>query len=737
MSPEEQDAWLNEIVVEALRDANAEDPIAALPKANGAQESEGGTPEAAKQCPPLSVSSREILLGLYALFDKPVLIHLPRGKKKPASRCWQQTTYEDTQRPEYQKSLLDAIGRGGNIGILLGPRSGRLFTLDIDDDQLVDEFLNRYPWLANTLQSRGRRGCQFWFSLGEGCEYPNGSAVVPLKRDREPYGELRLGGGGKGALSVIFGVHPEGPRYEHNGKAPIGITLTDIRELTGWNDDRIGLEPKPEKSSEHAGDRILEDEALFSELMRQTGPPAYFHRKKMTALNEPFWAKLTAREQILVYEPNEGEFYQYQAGSGLYVGISDDCLRSWLAERIWRASQNWQGFAQLERFRGGRVLSPVIAHLRGETESRSFSQAPPKPFIHCQNCALVLGPDGYQRRDFSPDFKSRNRSPVAFDEDAKCPRFEDEVLGTLSADDKKLIQKTFGSMLLGYNVAQKILLLQGMSGSGKTTLALILQGIVGVENISELRTRHLDERFEIARYLGKTLLIGVDVPADFLSGAAIGRRKGLTGGDFLDAERKGSNRNFRLHGRFNVLVTSNSRLSVRLEGDQAAWRRRLLVVNYRQERTSKAIRDFHQVILREEAPGILNWGLEGLRLLYDDLDRYGDIVLTESQRQSIEKLLEESDSLRIFLMRQMVRTDSKVDLTVDEIVSTYLQFCVRQQWIPMSAGQVQRRLETLMLEFFATAQDRHVEREGKAQRGFRHVRWRRDDEADPPENECY
>ena len=112
-------------------------------------------------------------------------------------------------------------------------------------------------------------------------------------------------------------------------------------------------------------------------------------------------------------------------------------------------------------------------------------------------------------------------------------------------------------------------------------------------------------------------------------------------------------------------------------------------------------------------------------------------LLTETQRQSIENILEESDSLRIFLMRHIVRTDEKENLTVDEIVSAYLGFCVRQQWIPMAAGQVQRRLEPLMLEFFAAALDRHIEREGKDQRGFRHVRWQGDDEADPLENPCH
>jgi putative DNA primase/helicase len=709
--------------------AYAENPSAVLSDTDASHESKESAPETAKRPPP----SSDILASLYSLLNRAVLLPIPRGKKKPIFARWQHTTYEDTQRPDYQHKLLCAIKRGGNIGVLLGPKSGRLFALDIDDNQVVKEFLNRYPWLAHTLQSRGKRGCQFWFRLKEGCEYPNAPAIVPLKHNDQPCGELRLGGD-KGAQSVIFGLHPEGPQYEHNGKTPIEISLSDLHELTGWSENPTRLaEPKAETSSEHAGDRILEDQALFDELMRQTGAPAYFDRGKMIALNEPFWAKLTAGEQILVHEPDEGEFYQYQGDSGLYVLISDDYLRSWLATRIWRASQNWRSFAQLERFRGGRVLSGVIAHLRGETESRAFSQAPPEPVIHCQNCVLVLGAGGYQRKDFSPDFKSRNRSPVAFDVDAKCPRFETEVLGTVSADDKKLIQKMFGSMLLGYNVAQKILLLQGLSGTGKTTLALILQGIVGAENISELRTNHLDERFEIGRYLGKTLLVGVDVPADFLSGHTIGRLKGLTGGDFLDAEKKSSNRNFRLHGRFNVLVTSNSRLRVRLEGDQAAWRRRLLVVHYRQERTSKTVRDFDQVILHEEASGVLNWGLEGVRLLHDDLDRYGDILLTEAQRQSIENLLEESDSLRIFLMRHIVRTDGKEDLTVDEIVSAYLGFCVRRQWVPIAAGQVQRRLEPLMLEFFATVQDRHIERDGKDHRGFRHVRWRCEDETDPLE----
>jgi hypothetical protein len=210
-----------------------------------------------------AASPGDILQSIYTRFGKPVLLPIPRGKKKANFRHWQHTTYEDTQRPKYQQSLLGAIERGGNIGIRLGPKSGRLFALDIDDDHMVEDFLQRHPWLVNTLRSRGKRGCQFWFRLGQECEYPNDKAVVTLKRDGKPYGELRLGGGRKGAQSIIFGIHPEGSNYEHNGKTPREIGLATLFELTGWNvqEERELSDLQADTAAEHAGDQMLEEQA--------------------------------------------------------------------------------------------------------------------------------------------------------------------------------------------------------------------------------------------------------------------------------------------------------------------------------------------------------------------------------------------------------------------------------------------------------------------------------------------
>jgi putative DNA primase/helicase len=468
-------------------------------------------------------------------------------------------------------------------------------------------------------------------------------------------------------------------------------------------------------------------------LIQKHGWPTFLNSsgERVKALNEPFWAGFVAEQYLLVHEPDERTFYAYEEASGLYRPLTEDAIRGMLVALVRYGAREWgtddmgEGLGE---FTSTKVLSGVIAHARSIAEERAFNN-PAANFIHCQNCVLELCEDGsFKVHEFSPKLRSRNGSPVPYVQGAKCERFLNEVLGWIRDEDREVIQKIFGQMLLGANIAQKILLLHGLAGSGKSTLALILQAIVGAQNITELRTSHLDQRFEISRYLGKSLLVGVDVKADFLSGPAVSRIKGLTGGDFLDAERKGSNSNFRMHGRFNILVTSNSRLRLRLEGDTSAWRRRLILIEYDVERSTQTIRDFDRVILDAEAPGILAWGLEGLAKLKADLRTHGDIVLSGRQLKLVENVIEESDSLRLFLTRSIIGSDGH-DLTVGEITSAYFGFCIDQKWQPMSQGVVGRALELLMLEYFGVSQAHSIEREGKkGHRGYRRVRFRTESE---------
>src|SRR5271165_4335291 len=103
------------------------------------------------------MTSTPILAHLYDLLGRVVLLPIPKGEKGPTIPGWQKLTFEDTQTPQYQKMLETRGVRGGNIGALLGPVSDGLFSIDIDQDVLVDSYLAINPILAATTRTRGKR----------------------------------------------------------------------------------------------------------------------------------------------------------------------------------------------------------------------------------------------------------------------------------------------------------------------------------------------------------------------------------------------------------------------------------------------------------------------------------------------------------------------------------------------------------------------------------------------------
>jgi phage/plasmid-associated DNA primase len=207
------------------------------------------------------------------------------------------------------------------------------------------------------------------------------------------------------------------------------------------------------------------------------------------------------------------------------------------------------------------------------------------------------------------------------------PKFHGSVLRSLEPDDRELIQKYGGQCLLGRNLTQRILILDGVANASKGAFGQTTRGVIGPSNCYELRTEHLAERLEIGRMTGKTLLLGADVRADFLSTKGANRLKALVGGDTLEAERKGSNKQYSIDGIFNVIITAISQLRVRLEGDLGAWERRISIVQYDRPYEGKKIPDVHRLLLETEATGILNFYIEGAQKLLREINELGDTVL--------------------------------------------------------------------------------------------------------------
>jgi putative DNA primase/helicase len=216
-------------------------------------------------------------------------------------------------------------------------------------------------------------------------------------------------------------------------------------------------------------------------LMDRYGPPGYENLKKQVSrLNENFWAACyaTQREKI-IYEFDEREFYDYAPLIGIFDTKSADVIRTELSELIMEAANNWGqwDWKGLERFRTTKDLAGVVSALRGQVEERDFFNQD-HYYAHLGDCSLRFKLDGSDCtvEKFNPAQRCRNRSPIVYDPRAQCPEFKMKLLSHLPGDDQLLLQKYSGQCLLGRNLTQRLVILDGIGGSSKTAFVLTIGG---------------------------------------------------------------------------------------------------------------------------------------------------------------------------------------------------------------------------------------------------------------------
>jgi putative DNA primase/helicase len=387
-------------------------------------------------------------------------------------------------------------------------------------------------------------------------------------------------------------------------------------------------------------------------------------------------------ETPTIFIPIEQKFYTYSPCDGIFLNQREANLLADLSRLLLNCAEDCNtGSIDISalkfRLRDSKKLTGVLKKAQAILATPDdFFATGLTEFIPCANGMLRLS--DRQLLPFSPMYRRRNKLAVDFKPGAKCPLF----LGTLmqpalDAEDLDLLQRWCGLALIGENVAQRLLILTGTAGGGKGTFIRVLVGILGQTNVASLRTQLLNERFELGRFLGKTLLYGADVPEKFLNHRGASVLKSLTGGDPVALEFKRSNESPVVVCKFNAIVTCNSRLTVHLEGDSDAWRRRLVIIKYEKPQPENVIADLSEQILKNESSGILNWQLDGLEKVRAD---GWQLRLTPAQQTRVDDLLLESEGHIIFARDALYVADGS-DLTVEDCYAAYVRFCTERGWI--------------------------------------------------------
>jgi hypothetical protein len=105
--------------------------------------------------------------------------------------------------------------------------------------------------------------------------------------------------------------------------------------------------------------------------------------------------------------------------------------------------------------------------------------------------------------------------------------------------------------------------------------------------------------------------------------------------------------------------------------------------------------------------------------VHQEVREHGDLLLTQRQLGIVNSLLEESESLRVFLVECVERREDS-DLAVSEIMEAYYDFCPTRGWEALPSTAAQGQLPNLMLELFRVYR-RHDIKRGTNVRGFKGV----------------
>ena len=423
-----------------------------------------------------------------------------------------------------------------------------------------------------------------------------------------------------------------------------------------------------------------------------------------------------------VFAATEDKFYTYTPADGIFTHQREPVLITRLSRLLLDCARDCQVGCDTKtlefRFRDSANLSGILKKARSLVAvPHDFFASNLAEFIPCANGMLRL--DDKTLLPFNPSYRRRNKLAVPFYPAATCPLFLDTLMRqALDEADLDLLQRWCGLALVGENLAQKILILTGTAGGGKGTFIRVLSGIIGEINLASLRTHLLGERFELGRFLGKTLLYGADVPEDFLNQRGASVLKSLTGADPVTLEFKNSNESPAIICKFNVVATCNSRLTVRLEGDTDAWRRRLGIIEYNRPKPEKVIADLDTQILTHEASGVLNWMLVGLDKLRAD---GWQLKLTGHQQERVDNLLLESDGHTVFASERLIREASQSVMAPD-CYAAYVEFCFERGWNALTKNKFGAVIADVVVRQFGITQCHNLsDNGGKAQRGWRGI----------------
>lgn len=206
-------------------------------------------------------------------------------------------------------------------------------------------------------------------------------------------------------------------------------------------------------------------------------------------------------------------------------------------------------------------------------------------------------------------------APVDFDPSAECPSWYNFLLEVFQRNLElcDLAQRLFGYVLIGGRpFLHRAFVLYGNGRNGKSTFLEILRAVIGTDAYSTVSMSKLDKEFSIVNIDGKLANIVEETPNDEINAEIF---KTMVGGGEVQASHKGFDEySFKCNARF---IFACNDMPV-FKDKSVGLEERLVFIPFNRYFTEEE-RDIKMVEkLLKELPGILNWALDGVKLIMGD-----------------------------------------------------------------------------------------------------------------------
>ena len=271
----------------------------------------------------------------------------------------------------------------------------------------------------------------------------------------------------------------------------------------------------------------------------------------------------------------------------------------------------------------------------------------------------------------SPEFLSPIQLPIQYDPSARCPNIEQLCAEILPSDTQDYILYQLAAwLMIPYTDIQKAILFFGGGSNGKSVLINVLADFIGENNCCASTLHKLESgRFATPVLVGKLANICADLPERSLSGTSV--LKAITGGDYLDGERKFGN-SFKFKPYSRLIFSANK--YPRSDDDSHGMFRRWLIVPTEQRTFAEG--DPGTIgagILRArfaaELPGLLNKALDALPRVLQ-----GSIQESDSMKSAWKEFRSTTDPLTGWL-EENVSDVAAGSIPKDELVRRFNGYC--------------------------------------------------------------